>query len=320
MVRTTAVILLLTATADRVSAQPNCNALYPNGNRPAIANPVHAVYQNQQVLCNGNTYGVANFPNDYFEINYNVGTLNPNYVAYCLDPARMNNITTGWWINAGLACCSLDPRVEAASQPSRKFGYTNMKLDIGHMFPQGASGIALDAMGYANFTTNTSPQLALMNRGRWKVMENYIRTLALTGSVYVLVAPRFAAMPANPPGTRLAPGWPTRANPGPNGVALPDSFFAIIYQPIQTNVANQTLLAYVFPNRATAFNNVVNNFVMPFPAPPGLPILAPFYVTPANIPGTIVNSWTFTINNLLALVNAMPLPTAANNTCGTAIN
>lgn len=236
-------------------ARAACEDMYANGVKPSVrgnpppTSPLAAT--NIQVLCRRNRWNVPEFgaPDaGYFESAYNLSLGSPNYVAYCLDPTRSGQMIDEFWNDADFGTSyNPDPEVPLTHQPIRQFAFGSMILQFGHMAPKASMMQALDAASQANFLTNGAPMVRALNVGPWESLEQWVRTWAQDRAVYVLVGPIYDSF--NP--VKRVRAAPT----GAIKVAIPDSFFAIIYQPSGAVGTNPMLLAYQFPNNQTHYNN-----------------------------------------------------------------
>lgn len=81
-----------------------------------------------------------------------------------------------------------DPRVPESdlAKDYEKSGY-----DRGHMAPAADFNFDQEALKETYLFTNIAPQMPVINRGEWAVVEREVRALAASGSVHVLTYPLF---------------------------------------------------------------------------------------------------------------------------------
>lgn len=158
-----------------------------------------------------------------FEVDFNPGHHNPNYVTWTLTPeeARAEAVSR---TNKFYP----DPQVETCAQLS---DYRNSGFDRGHMAPAGDMKWSAQAMEDCFYLTNICPQAKELNTGAWKNLETNCRRWALQDSTLVIVTGPI--YDKEPPATIG------------NGVAVPTRFFKVILAPY----ANPPrAIGFVMPN------------------------------------------------------------------------
>lgn len=107
--------------------------------------------------------------------------------------------------------------------------YRGSGFDRGHLAP--AADMAYDALAMSEsfLMSNMTPQHPSLNRGRWKSLETAVRGWAVEKEALCVVA-----------GPVLTPGLEEL----PSGVAIPEWFFKVVYDPAPTPSA----IGYLFPN------------------------------------------------------------------------
>jgi len=145
---------------------------------------------------------------DGYTISYNETYEQPNWVYYVLKPSdligeptkRRNNFRVDSGIESGTA--SLDD-------------YVGSGYDRGHLKPAGDEPCDSTQMSETFYMSNISPQDPSFNRGIWKKLENYVRTITETSDSVVVIT-----------GGVLTEGLKTI---GENEVAVPEFFFKVLY-------------------------------------------------------------------------------------------
>ena len=103
--------------------------------------------------------------------------------------------------------------------------------DRGHLVPAGNNTQSDVIMSESFFLSNMIPQIANNNRGIWKQVETYVRTIAAdNNSIYVVS------------GTIYDAGYTTI---GPNKVGVPTRVFKVII-----DKKNNKAVGFIFPNKA----------------------------------------------------------------------
>jgi len=103
--------------------------------------------------------------------------------------------------------------------------------DRGHLVPAGDNTQSADIMSESFFLSNMVPQVANNNRGIWKQLETFVRTLAVEDdSIYVIS------------GTIYDAGYTTI---GANKVGVPTRLFKVII-----DKKKNTAVGFIFPNKA----------------------------------------------------------------------
>ena len=107
--------------------------------------------------------------------------------------------------------------------------YRGSGFDRGHLAPAADMAYDARAMSESFFMSNMTPQHPSLNRGRWKSLESEVRQWAVEKGALCVVA-----------GPVLTSGLEEL----PSGVAIPEWFFKVVYDPAPTPSA----IGYLFPN------------------------------------------------------------------------
>lgn len=145
---------------------------------------------------------------DGYVISYNETYEQPNWVYYVLKPSdligestkRRNNFREDDRITTGTAELS---------------DYKGSGYDRGHLKPSGDEPCDSTQMSETFYMSNISPQEPSFNRGVWKKLENYVRTVAMESDSVVIIT-----------GGVLKGELETI---GENEVAIPNYFFKVLY-------------------------------------------------------------------------------------------
>ena len=125
-----------------------------------------------------------------------------------------------------------DPAIEKQHQSQlADYATAGNIYDRGHLVPAGNNTQSDAIMSESFYLSNMIPQIANNNRGIWKQLETYVRTLAVeNGSIYVVT------------GTIYDSGY---TSIGPNKVGVPTRVFKVIIDK-KNNIAT----GFIFPNKA----------------------------------------------------------------------
>jgi len=120
--------------------------------------------------------------------------------------------------------------------------YSGSGFDRGHLVPAGDMKLNSSSMHESFYMSNISPQHPSLNRGRWRALENQVRTWTLRkGDMHIFTGPVFLKSYTNINGTHIA---------------IPDGFYKIIYseksqQAIAFFMANKKLYGDVLDFKLT---------------------------------------------------------------------
>ncbi len=121
----------------------------------------------------------------------------------------------------------IDPKVSTKSASTSD--YTKSGYDRGHLCPAGDMSHSDVAMKESFYMSNMSPQAPSLNRGRWKSLEDLVRTWCRAkGELYIVV------------GGVLKEGLPQI---GTNKVSIPEHYYKAIYSP-----TDDEMIAFIMPN------------------------------------------------------------------------
>ena len=115
------------------------------------------------------------------------------------------------------------------SRSSQLSDYTNSGYDRGHLCPAGSMTHSEIAMSESFYMSNMSPQIPSLNRGAWKQLEEKVRGwVNIYNMLHIVTGPIFST---------------NMAMIGESRVAVPQSFYKIIYSPY-----NNKMIAFIMPN------------------------------------------------------------------------
>jgi endonuclease G len=135
-----------------------------------------------------------------------------------------------------------DPLVTTGS--ADEIDYKSSGYDRGHLAPAADMSFDKTALEESFLFSNISPQLPGFNRGVWKKLETYVRSVAKSlGTVYVVTGPI------------LKSGL---SEIGKNGVDVPEKYYKTILYFSDTLI---TGIAFVMPNQKVVDNNIFNYIV-----------------------------------------------------------
>jgi endonuclease G len=120
--------------------------------------------------------------------------------------------------------------------------YKGSTFDRGHMAPAADMAWDQEAMDESFLLSNMAPQVGTgFNRGIWKYLEEYVRDLAAArGKIVVITGPVYGDS-----GNAISNGRKVkRAAGGETGVAVPEEFYKIVYDP-----QRKRAIAFRLPNR-----------------------------------------------------------------------
>ena len=169
----------------------------------------------------------------YWVASYSPKRLEPNWVSWRLVASDLGSVKRGDSFRA-------DTGLPDGFKKVQKTDYAGSRYDRGHMCPSADRTSTEEANGATFLMTNMQPQVSELNRGPWKVLEDYERSLARQGKELQIVA------------GGIFKAEPTTVGPG---VEVPTANFKIIVvlEPGQgaTDVSNSTLVyAIIIPNAA----------------------------------------------------------------------
>lgn len=123
----------------------------------------------------------------------------------------------------------VDPKVRSGSAGPRD--YSGSGYDRGHLAPAADFAWSVRAMSESFFMSNMSPQAPSFNRGIWKQLEEAVRDWACDRDTLYVVS-----------GPLLTEDLDELAS----GVAIPDWYFKVVYDPFPT----PTAIAFLLRNAA----------------------------------------------------------------------
>lgn len=159
-----------------------------------------------------------------FTLSYNESHEQPNWVFYKLTPEdvkcdnakRKNNFKVDY---------------DIPSESAKLSDYKGSGYDRGHLKPAGDATCSQELMDETFLMSNMSPQTPSFNRGMWKTLEGYVRTLAESNdSIYVYT------------GGVLKDGLRKIGD----GVSVPATFYKVIYE---FKDGKMTTLCFLLPNK-----------------------------------------------------------------------
>ncbi|MFI3248763.1 MAG: DNA/RNA non-specific endonuclease [Rikenellaceae bacterium] len=107
--------------------------------------------------------------------------------------------------------------------------YKGSGYDRGHLCPAGSMTHNLMAMSESFYLSNMSPQVPSFNRGRWKQLEERVRSWVVSDSLLYVIS-----------GPVLTDNMPVIGN---NRVAVPLHYYKVIYSPTKSQ-----MIAFLMPN------------------------------------------------------------------------
>lgn len=159
-----------------------------------------------------------------YTLSYNEKHEQPNWVFYtlvnstCVVKAKRKNYF------------KKDPLVKTGSATLND--YKGSGYDRGHLKPAGDESCDQDQMNETFYMSNMSPQHPSFNRGIWKTLESYVRTLSEScDSIHVYTGPI------------LTDGLKTI---GDSKVSVPKMFYKVIYEYKDNEIK---VLAFIIPNK-----------------------------------------------------------------------
>ena len=162
---------------------------------------------------------------DIYVISSNDETKFADWVAYRLDPSNLED--KGKTKRVWKADPDIDP-AETLEPDDYKGAHDALKTDRGHLAPLGSfKGKNWEQV---NYLSNITPQNSNLNRGEWRLLEEYVRDLVLEkGEVYVIT------------GTFYDENEPYAELPGADEPhVIPSGFWKIV-------MYDQVMETYLFP-------------------------------------------------------------------------
>jgi endonuclease G len=117
--------------------------------------------------------------------------------------------------------------------PAGTYKYKGFGFDRGHLAPSADFRYSKKALSESYLYSNMSPQVALLNRGRWAELEDAIRQYVVRNNTQVFVVS----------GGVLKPGL-KKIEQGVNQVSIPEQYFKVAL-----DVANQRGIGFLMPNK-----------------------------------------------------------------------
>lgn len=107
--------------------------------------------------------------------------------------------------------------------------YAGSGYDRGHLCPAGSMSHNETAMSESFYMSNMSPQVPSFNRGKWKQLEEVVRSWVVSDSLlYVVTGPVLTD---------------SMQVIGANKVAVPTYYYKVVYSPAENN-----MIAFLMPN------------------------------------------------------------------------
>jgi len=129
----------------------------------------------------------------------------PAWVAYDLDPSKI--------VRAERATIPFAPDPRVPDSDLRPY-FNGSGYDRGHLCPAADMNWNTNALKETYYFSNIAPQVPSVNRGVWLDTENYVRRLAASWTVHVVIVPHVP----------LRPDFG-----GKKYMAVPDGFYKIVY-------------------------------------------------------------------------------------------
>ncbi|MFI3302373.1 MAG: DNA/RNA non-specific endonuclease [Rikenellaceae bacterium] len=157
----------------------------------------------------------------HYTLDYNEPHEQANWVYYHLLPSN---------INGGVKRTnSFRPDPKVSTQSATTADYTKSGYDRGHLCPAADMSHTEEAMRESFYMSNMSPQAPMLNRGKWKTLEEAVRRWCLAkGELHITV------------GGVLKDGLPQI---GANKVSVPEQYYKAIYSP-----RTGEMIAFLMPN------------------------------------------------------------------------
>lgn len=146
----------------------------------------------------------------YYALSYNEKYEQPDFVVYLLTTDMLNPNSTVQRSNDFRP----DPLIETRS--AGLDDYRSSGFDRGHLCPAGDMSFSMDAMSESFYMSNMSPQVPSFNRGIWKKLETWVRSVAFRKDSLIVYT-----------GPVLNIGVDTVI--GSNRVGVPKKYFKAIY-------------------------------------------------------------------------------------------
>lgn len=136
-----------------------------------------------------------------------------------------------------------DPAIPTGSATLADYRHSN--YDRGHLAPAADMGYSVQTMQDSFYMSNMSPQAPDFNRGVWKLLEEQVRSFAVTESdIYIVTGP-------------VLPKTKTEANViGANEVTVPSAYYKVIYD----RTPPEKMLGFVLPNEGS--NHPLKDFAV----------------------------------------------------------
>lgn len=154
-----------------------------------------------------------------FALLYNKRTKTPDWVIERLTAASFKGAATR--SKSAFAADTVVAEDARATLADYDATWNGQRFDRGHQAPAADDKFAQDAMNQTFLLSNMAPQVGIgFNRHAWSYLEKAIRGWVLCGGrdeIYVMTGPIYSQDQ-----TKVL---------GPNKVAIPDSFFKIVFDP-----------------------------------------------------------------------------------------
>jgi len=119
-----------------------------------------------------------------FTVGYDTDKHNPCWVAYDLEP---NEVVKAERRSIGFVA---DPRIEG-SDMTEDYKAASHRWDRGHLAPAADFNWSTNALRQTYYFSNVCPMTQKLNRGEWRKTEDEVRRLAESGTVHVVIFPKY---------------------------------------------------------------------------------------------------------------------------------
>lgn len=130
--------------------------------------------------------------------------------------------------------------------------YKGSGFDRGHLSPALDNASSQEQLQESFYLSNIVPQLPDFNRGYWKRLENYLRSLAEEADVHIFTGPLYRAKKKN------SKAYVKYQVIGKNEVAVPTHFFTVIF--LEKTSSHFQVQGYILPNQAISSETPLRKF------------------------------------------------------------
>jgi endonuclease G len=121
-----------------------------------------------------------------------------------------------------------DPKIRSGS--AQLADYKGSGLDRGHLAPAADMKLNEQSMSESFFLSNMSPQQPSFNRGKWKKLEETVRSwVSDSTDLWVITGPIFKG---------------NQGSIGENEVTIPGFYYKVVYNP-----SNSSMIGFIMPNK-----------------------------------------------------------------------